>query len=136
MEEETGRKFQLCSLYSSHRVTGSHLQVWRCTTQTLSLIFPIWAVHTSRITEIPQYYDIFQELDYFRVFLLIGVCKVQVSQYCLVLMVQLPPFLKSMQPIHWVVILIKSKDTFQMGISVCLFRNFLLGIVEQHSHTW
>lgn len=93
-------------------------------------------VHTSRITEIAQYSDIFQELDYFHIFILTDVCKSQISQYCLVLMIQLPPFLKSMQSIHWVLIFIKSKNTFQMGVSVSLFRNVLLGIVELLSHTW
>lgn len=47
LEEETGREFQWWSLYSSHRATGSHLQVWRWTTQTLALIFPTWAVSHS-----------------------------------------------------------------------------------------
>lgn len=114
LQEETGRKFQRCSLYNSHRARSLEMD----NTDSDPHLSNVHSVRRSTAAESPKlprtFSYIFQELEYFHIFLLNGVCKVlnflPLPCSWLFSLFHYHHFLKVLELINWVLTLIKNKN--------------------------
>lgn len=113
LQEETGRKFQQWSLYNSHRARSLEMDNTDCPSSFQHA--QCHAVHLSRITEIAQYTLWYLSRAGLFSHLPSDGClqssKFPPTASFLVLpIVPLPPFLKFVELINWLLTLIKNKN--------------------------